>query len=593
MILPMKKVSLICLSSEKVNALEELRKLGVMHVELDAKVESHDFFESEKMLASAKIALAVVSEKKGTPSEIFSKMNGKEIVNKIIEVSDTKAHLEKKLDALVKDREKLLPWGEFSTNLISELRENGIHVYLCAGNKDVINNLPKNVSYRLISQDKGKIYFAVISSTELMTKALPIMNVPMDKTLREFDDEIADCKSAIGQNVKDLDSLSCEAGRIETQLLEATESIEFILNRNGMASVGEISYIKGYVPTHLVDALRAEAKRNGWGLLITDPHHDDKVPTMIKIPKIFMIAKPIFDFIGIAPSYHEVDISVCFLFFFTLFFGMLIGDAGYALLMMAALAVAKFKLRNNEKAKLPINLMFVLAASTFIWGTLIGSFFGIERHYLPFFLQGFDWMKSDENVRFVCFFIAALHLSIAHAWLACIGANKIRIVIGQIGWIMFIWGNFFLACSLVAGRDFPQLAYYLYIIGFVMMMFAINFKDIGDVCGFPFAVVSSFTDLLSYIRLFAVGLAAIYVAENFNKIGENFIKDGFLDIPYAGLVIGVGAIIFGHVLNMMLGGLAVLVHGIRLNTLEFSGQLGLHWSGFLYKPFKKTDTETK
>jgi len=341
------------------------------------------------------------------------------------------------------------------------------------------------------------------------------------------------------------------------------------------------------VPTHLVDELRSGANKHGWGLLIADPHHDDRVPTLIKVPKIFMISKPIFDFIGIAPSYHEVDISVCFLFFFSLFFGILIGDAGYGLLMLIALAVAKIKFP-SEKAKLPIGLMTVLASSTIIWGLLTGSIFGIERHALPEFLQGPDWMQSDENKRFICFAIAALHLSIAHAWLACIGANKIRVVIGQIGWIMFIWGNFFLASSLVAGRDFPQLAYYLYSIGFVMMLFAINFKDIGDICGFPFAVVASFTDLLSYIRLFAVGLAALYVAENFNKIGENF-----MHIPYFGLIIGVITIIFGHSLNMMLGALAVLVHGIRLNTLEFSGQLGLHWSGFLYKPFKKTDIETK
>ena len=119
-----------------------------------------------------------------------------------------------------------------------------------------------------------------------------------------------------------------------------------------------------------------------------------------------------------------------------------------------------------------------------------------------------------------------------------------------------------------------------------MMLFSINYKDIGDVCGFPFAILSSFVDLLSYIRLFAVGLSGLYVAENFNKMAA-----GTLDLPYVGLTLGIIIIVFGHSLNIMLGALAVLVHGIRLNTLEFSGQLGLHWSGFLYRPFKKMEID--
>jgi V/A-type H+-transporting ATPase subunit I len=182
--------------------------------------------------------------------------------------------------------------------------------------------------------------------------------------------------------------------------------------------------------------------------------------------------------------------------------------------------------------------------------------------------------------------IAALHLSIAHIWIGVLKINRIGQVVGQLGWVLFIWGNFFLASSLVAGRSFPHFAFYFFIIGFVMMLFSINYREIGEICGFPFAVLSSFVDLLSYIRLFAVGLSGLYVAENFNKMAE-----GTFSLPYVGLLLGIIIIIFGHSLNIMLGALAVLVHGIRLNTLEFSGQLGLHWSGFLYKPFKKMEID--
>ena len=352
-----------------------------------------------------------------------------------------------------------------------------------------------------------------------------------------------------------------------------------------MKSSIEISHITGFVPAHLVENIRTAATKNGWGLLITVPHHDDRVPTLIKVPKIFQISKPIFDVIGIAPSYHEIDISVCFLLFLSLFVGILIGDAGYALLLFAILGVAKILIR-SEKARLPVNLLFVMGFSIFIWGFLTGSWFGIETEKLPKFLHPNPWFKSEDNIRYCCFMIAALHLSIAHIWIGVLKINRIGQVIGQIGWVLFIWGNFFLASSLVAARTFPHFAMYFFIFGFIMMLFSINYRDIGDVCGFPFAILSSFVDLLSYIRLFAVGLSGLYVAENFNKMAA-----GTLELPYVGLILGIIIIIFGHSLNIMLGALAVLVHGIRLNTLEFSGQLGLHWSGFLYKPFKKMEVD--
>ena len=130
MILEMKKVSLICLASEKVQSLEALRELGVMHVELDGKNDSSDFSKSEQFLASTNKAINAVSERKGKASKAFSEMSGEELVRKIGELAETNSNLAKKLDALVKDWEKVRPWGEFSSDLIDELRTKGVYIYL-------------------------------------------------------------------------------------------------------------------------------------------------------------------------------------------------------------------------------------------------------------------------------------------------------------------------------------------------------------------------------------------------------------------------------------------------------------------------------
>ncbi len=582
MIVRMKKVTLLCISSEKIKALEELRELGAMHVELGEKVSSPDLAGAEQEFSSSRKAVnMLVTRRGGKPDPALAVLTGAEIVKKTNDCIENEEAMIKKLDGLMKDRDKLLAWDNFSPSLIEELKENKIFVYLCAGNRNTINLLPSDVAYHIIRQDKGKFYFAVVSGHELDTASIPVANVPMAKSLRETEDEIRETNTAIEYSKEMLNSLRYEIEKAKSHMLSVQEAIEFTSNRDGMRSSGEISYINGYVPVDHVENLRTAAKRHGWGLMLADPSMDDKVPTLLKVPKIFQISKPIFDFIGISPSYHEIDISICFLIFFSIFFGILIGDAGYALMMIAATIAAKFFLK-GENAKLTTNLFLVLGTSCLAWGLLIGSFFGIESHKLPHFLAGFDWFKNEENVRYVCFLIAATHPSIAHLWTAFV-KRKITTVLGQLGWVSFIWGNFFLASSLVAGREFPKFAIWLYAAGFVLILIGLHWHEIGEVCEFPFALVGSFTDLLSYIRLFAVGLAGLYVGENFNKIAH----DGLLGVPSVDMVIGIFIIIIGHGINIMLGALAVLVHGIRLNTLEFSGHIGLRWSGFLYKPFKK------
>ena len=93
--------------------------------------------------------------------------------------------------------------------------------------------------------------------------------------------------------------------------------------------------------------------------------------------------------------------------------------------------------------------------------------------------------------------------------------------------------------------------------------------------------ISSFSNLMSYIRLFAVGMASLAIAQSFNSMGEGMFG-GVLTI------VGILIIILGHVLNLVMGLLSVVVHGVRLNLLEFSGALGMEWAGYNYEPFRKT-----
>jgi V/A-type H+-transporting ATPase subunit I len=171
---------------------------------------------------------------------------------------------------------------------------------------------------------------------------------------------------------------------------------------------------------------------------------------------------------------------------------------------------------------------------------------------------------------------------IKHTWLA----------VGHLGWACLVIANFFLAVDLIVFRGtFPAtLGYSLYGLGFLLIVATVR----GTAClNLPFALTGSFVDVLSYIRLFAVGLSGAYIAENFNKMGMMLlgIFPGYWII--AGAVLMVLVILAGHLLNIALGFLSVMVHGIRLNTLEFSNHVEMQWAGAKFRPFANPEnTET-
>ena len=135
---------------------------------------------------------------------------------------------------------------------------------------------------------------------------------------------------------------------------------------------------------------------------------------------------------------------------------------------------------------------------------------------------------------------------------------------------------------IVFSGTFPSWGAYVYIAGAVLILVTIR---PAQMLNLPFDMIGSFTDVLSYIRLFAVGLSGMYIAQKFNMMGM-MVKDALADkCMILGFVLLILVAVAGHILNLALGFLGVLVHAVRLNTLEFSNHMGLQWAGFKFKPF--------
>jgi V/A-type H+-transporting ATPase subunit I len=352
--------------------------------------------------------------------------------------------------------------------------------------------------------------------------------------------------------------------------------------RAGMARVGAVVVLRGFVPFDEVDRVRTLARRHGWGLWVEDVRDPDEAPTLVRNPRWVRPIEPLFDFLGVVPAYGHVDISVPFLAFFGLFFAMIVGDAGYGLLF---LALTEWGAR---RAKAPprrvVALMRLLSVATVGWGLLSGNVFGIV--VLPSALAWFrlDWLTVERNVIGLTFAIGATHLTLAHLWNAVRYANRLR-ALAELGWVATTWTMYLLARQLVLGDPFPAAAWPVFGVGVALILaFTTPWRRLrrewfGHAV-LPLSLVNNFVDVVSYVRLFAVGAATFAVAGAFNELAAGIGLEG----PIGGVLTAL-VLFFGHALNVLLAAMGVLVHGVRLNTLEFAGHLGLPWTGHAYRPF--------
>jgi V/A-type H+-transporting ATPase subunit I len=160
-----------------------------------------------------------------------------------------------------------------------------------------------------------------------------------------------------------------------------------------------------------------------------------------------------------------------------------------------------------------------------------------------------------------------------------------------------VLGLFYLVLNLVLSADkYPMPFYSIYmILGGVAAVFIFGEQEgqffKGVLMGFAgvlptfLSSISAFSDIISYIRLFAVGLASVEIAKSFNSMASGLGNDA------VGIIGGILILLLGHSLNLAMGALSVVVHGVRLNMLEFSGHLGMEWTGVEYDPFRNKETK--
>ena len=580
MIIKMKKIYMIVQQKYIGEALEQLRLFGAVHVEHQESIAGHHLShlrEDVTLLQRVNNALDTVKEDYCQEKCHDWRSKAEEIAKELDEIEELKEDLSKR-KLVIKQWES---WGNFEPADIEYLRSQGILVQFFKVPMKKNIEVPDGVPYEIIFSASKLHHCIGFSQQEVKLPYETIMLPQM--SLREMKN-LSDKETALIKSAQDRITYNARfRSYLSETLRQAKERLEFGEVAAGMKKHDDFAVLKGFCPAKLCQQLEGKAKKEDWALLIEEPADNDQVPTMLQNPRWVNLIKPVLSLIEVVPGYKECDVSAVFLMFFTVFFGILIGDAAYGAILLFATVAFHFTKGRTVKDKTPFFLLYTLTGVTIVWGVLTGTYFGQEWLAGSVVKPLVPWLVDEQNIQWLCFTIAVVHLTIARVWAGILKLPSIT-ALSEVGWLLIVWGMFHLANMFVLGMQLPSYEKWFFIIGmpfaFLFMVPPKHFLKTAPIESIPFILntIGVGTDIVSYIRLFAVGLATVAVADAANAMPDNF-----------GPVIGTFGLVILHLLNIVLAIMAILVHAVRLNVLEFSGHLNLQWTGLKFTPFKAVE----
>ena len=636
MIVPMKKVSLIIMGDKKSETLKKLRRLGILHIEA-VEGSGRKLEELKERVSLLESALFSVTEKKNkkTKAQAADIAQAISFAEQIVALEGEKKQCLAEKITLSTELDRLSGWGELDPEKLEALAQKGIDLTFYEMPKAEYENLGESVKTLSLQKTKASVKFLLVrAGTDGEAEAVDSLKA---YRLEMPETSTADLKrkiEAADGRIKEIDekitSFAGCADSFKKAIAACEKEIEFEVYATGMANENlssdgkSVAYFTGYVEEENLDRLKKTAKENSWGLLVEEPTQEDNVPTKLKNNKFVSLIYPLTDFLGTVPGYFEYDISGWFLGFILIFFGIIFGDGGYGLLISGVTGALIIKSVAAKKKVSPAFLLIGLfGLSTILWGTLTCTWFGLspeqlpvwltklsvpvisnvyaDRIWYPFWTDGEAGLTTAQNLQIFCFSLALVQLTVAHIKVAARNRKSIKIL-GDIGSIMQLVGIFYVVLSFVVnGAVFPfglviggvpvgTVALVLVFAGFVMSFVFANYEgsiiksileSLKNIVSVLLGIVNVFSDIVSYIRLWAVGLAGAAISATVNELAGPLLGN------FLFMVIAIVLLVFGHGLNMILNVLSVIVHGIRLNTLEFSSHLDMSWSGHKFRPFEE------
>ena len=577
MITQMKKYTFLVFHREYEAFLEQLREVGVVHVTEKAAGMAEDAHLQE-LLAKADNARKLIAQ--GAPDQLLQE----------------KAALESRIAATQKEANKMAIWGDFSAERIAQLKEAGytLRYFTC----------PKKLFQEewgiVVAEQGATMYFVQVNNTDEAPEVCQEQYLN-EKSAADLQKDVEGLHGLlVAQNARIELWAKENIPALENELNELQQQIDWkrvTLNTASEAD-GSLKVLEGFCPIDQVAALDAMLQKQEVYYQAEDPTAEDNTPIKLRNNKFTQLFESLTGMYG-WPNYGEFDPTPILAPFFLLFFAMCMGDAGYGiLLIIIGLLIAKKKLNIAMFEGLgPI--ITVLGVGTTVVGFFLGTFMGIDLYnaeWVPQALKNVmikgDVMGYDiQMVLAIC--IGVFHICLAMVVKAICYTKQFGFKenIATWGWLLLIVGGLIVAILGLTVLPENVFKWALIAVGAVSALAIYIFNTPGrnplinigaglwDTYNMATGILG---DVLSYIRLYALGLAGGMLGAAFNNLGSMVLGDNVITwLPFALIVI------FGHALNLAMSALGAFVHPLRLTFVEYFKNSGYEGKGTLYQPFKK------
>jgi len=591
MVIPMKKYSFLIYHGEYEAVLKNLQELGVLHiVEKFTPTESEEMQELVRRAGRLDKAIRFLNTRKqeAVPSEGG---DATMLLEQLAQFQTQYESQQQELHAIRKDILTMQPWGEFDPASIKRLKESGIDVTFCSVSAKKYDPAWLDEYSMEIINDKGAAVYFVVFGKE--NKSLPAgvdaLSLPM-LSLSKAGEREKQLLEVIAGVERSFDEYAARYTTLfEDALAGDKEEIHFEQVR--MAAEGEVDgqvkHLEGWVPKTEEKALATFLEKAAIVSVEIEPEEGEVPPVLLKNGFFGRLFEPIGKLFSL-PAYTELDLTSVFAPFFTLFFGLCLGDAGYGVIILLAATIAKFKV--NKEYKPLLSLVQILGFSTVVIGVLTGTVFGVWLSQTgSAAVQKMILIPDSGKIFYIALAIGIVQILVG---MVVQVVNRIRkggflAGVSTIGWILLVLGIVSAALTDMIPflKTVPKLPLYLAAAGALLILFFNDMKvnvfvRVGKGLWELYGITGFAGDVLSYVRLFALGISSAILGLVVNNIGGQFQA-----IPIVGPVLFIIFLIIGHTGNLLLSGLGSFVHPMRLTFVEFYNNAGFEGGGKPYKPF--------
>lgn len=607
MISPMTKYSFILLSGQTEEFLSKIQDLGVIDITRSVKPVDE---KSEVLLSEAdtvKKALNVLNSCDAEPEKGF-RFDGDPVEAALKAQADVE-ELKNELSSAKKELSARKPWGQFSTESIGRLEAQGLRIRFYSCQKKKFDPAWAEIQpLQVVSETDTTVFFVTVAPvSEEYSFPIEPMAAP-EGSVNEMELTIKDLETKLSERKKLLGNLKGCIGELRQRYNEKLGALDLYLAESAteMAADSHLAVVTGFAPTEddkrLCDAFDAL----GIYYIHEPATKEDNPPIKLHnnwFAKNFEVLTGMYGM----PVYDEFDPTPVLGPFFMLFFAMCMGDAGYGIVLMLIALFMKLKMQGTSLGKM-YRLIGFLGGMTFFVGLFLGTFFGmsiLEASWTPEWLKALcvdGWFPEGKIAGFPVQMVLAVAIGVLHICLAMIiktinytkrfGFSK---TVSTWGWTTLIVGGI-IVIALGMTEVLSEVAFKWVIIALAavssLAIFVFNtpgrnpLVNIGSGLWDTYNMVTGLMgDVLSYIRLYALGLAGGMLGNAFNIMGTMI-----LDIPVPGVnwVFCIVILIFGHVLNLAMSCLGAFVHPLRLTFVEYFKNSGYEGTGLKYNPLTKT-----